>query len=461
MERPVGVAAQQDQGDGRRVTSVRRSAAARVAVVCVVCAAVAAACASPGSPPGGPVDRAAPRILKVDPESGSINVKAKSVTVRFNEVVSERPRAGSDLSAIVVLSPSDGNARVDWRRDAITVRPRKAFRANTAYSLTVMPGLSDLSGNSTTRERTFVFSTGASIPHGVLRGAVFDWITLKPANGALIDARVGNDTTFRWIARADSTGRFTLPFLPAGAYLLRTIVDANSNGKLEPRELWDSVTVGITDSLRVDLYAFGHDTLGARIVGVDVKDSLTLRLTFDRPLALLPQITAPQIEVRRADSSRVSVVSVYRAAVFDSVARMREVASKDSALRADTSAAGKAARARADTARAMAERDSIERERVEARRAARDTVKRVPPPVPTRQAITAEYVAVLSAPIDPGSYRILTRDVISASLVKRTSERTFTRAKPAEKKGENDKKPAAPATPAKPAAPPPIKPPAR
>ncbi len=434
--------------------------AARCAVACAL--AYVAACASPGAPPGGPPDRTAPVIVKVTPDSGATGVKAKGVTVQFNEVVSERPRGGADLSAIVVLSPSDGPARIDWHRDAITVRPRKALHANTAYALTVMPGLSDLTGNATTRGRTFVFSTGAVIPRGRIQGAVFDWLTVRPASGALIDARIGTDTTFRWIARADSMGRYTLPFLPPGAYVLRAHLDANSNGKIEPRELWDSLTVSVVDSARIDLYAFVHDTLGARIVGVDVKDSLTLRLTFDRPLANDAVLQPTQVDVRRADSSRVNVRFIGRAAQYDSLNRARDAASRDSALRADTSVAGQRARARADSMKVVAQRDSIERLRVEARRAARDTVPRVLPPVATRVPLTSEFVAVLESPLPPGNYRITTRDVMSASRLVRTSERTFSRAKPVEKKKDDAAAPkgAAPPTgaPGKAGATPPVKP---
>ncbi|MDP1889509.1 MAG: Ig-like domain-containing protein [Gemmatimonadaceae bacterium] len=427
---------------------------ARVTLAAAAAAAAGAlSCASPGAPPGGPVDRLAPVIETVTPDSGALNVKDRAVTVRFDEVISERSRGG-DLRNVVVLSPSDGAARVQWRRDAITVRPRKGFRENTAYSLTIMPGLSDLSGNPTTKARTYVFSTGASIPDGVVRGAVFDWTTLRPAGGALIDARIGSDTMFRWIARTDSTGRYTLPLLPAGSYTIRAMLDANANGRLEPRELWDSVTVGVADSLRLDLYAFAHDTLGARVVGADVRDSVTLRFSFDRPLALEPVLTADQVEIRRADSSRVSIRAVARAAAYDSLARTRAAAAKDSALRADTSAAGRAARARTDSMAVIAVRDSIERARVEARRAARDTTTTLEFPLPARAMITGDFVAVLDEPLPPGTYRITVRDAVSASRVTRSSERTFTRAKPAEKKGEPEAPPVGDAKAKAPAAPP-------
>lgn len=406
-----------------------------------VAAASVAACASPGAPPGGPVDKTPPVIVKVTPDSGTTNSKAKAVTITFSEVVSERPRGAEDLSGVVVLSPSDGPARVQWQRDRITVRPRKDFRPNTAYSVTVMPGLTDLSGNATRRERVIVFSTGAAIPKGIVRGAVFDWTTNKPAGGALIDAQVGKDTTFKWIARADSVGRFTVPFLPSGTYTFHAHIDANRNGKLDPRELWDSVAVTVADSSRVDFYAFVHDTLGARIVGVDVKDSVTLRLTFDRPLSPDVTLQPSQVEIQRPDSSRIEVRSLQRAAIYDSLARVREAAAKDSAMRADTSKTGRALLARNDSMKAMQQRDSIERARQEARRAVRDTIPKLIPPVPTRTVLVSDLIAVLAEPLVPATYRIVTHDVISVSRVKRTSERTFTRSKPVEKKPPEAAKP--------------------
>jgi len=429
------------------VNSYRRPFAA-----VALASALATACASPGAPPGGPEDHTAPIILKVTPDSGATNVRSKNVTVTFNKVVSERPRTGSDLGAVMLLSPSDGEAKVDWHRTAVSVRPRKGFRPNTAYALTIVPGVTDLRGNVMTRARTFAFSTGASIPHGVVRGAVFDWTTVRPAANALIDATVGGDTTLRWITKADSAGRYTLPYLPAGKYRVRTIIDANQNGRLEPRELWDSVTVDVADSVRLDLYAFTHDTLGARIIGVDVKDSVTMRLTFDRPLALDADFSPGQVQLRRADSSLVRIRSIARAAAFDSLARERADATRDSAMRADTTAAGRRALAQRDSARVIAQRDSIERARLEARRAARDTVKRVKPPEPGRVAITGEFIALLEEPLAPGEYRLTARNVLSASRVRRTSERTFSRAKPAVKKpaaaDSAGKKPPGAATPA-------------
>ena len=90
-----------------------------------------AACASAGLPPGGPPDDIAPAIVRVRPESGAVNVKASSVIIYLDEVVSERPggatdgtaagAAASGLGAIVIVSPTDGRERVTWRRTAIEI----------------------------------------------------------------------------------------------------------------------------------------------------------------------------------------------------------------------------------------------------------------------------------------------------------------------------------------------------
>ncbi|MEA2766434.1 MAG: hypothetical protein QOK07_2838, partial [Gemmatimonadaceae bacterium] len=40
------------------------------------------ACASPGMPPGGPPDVAAPQIVKIIPDSGTVGVSPKEVIFR-------------------------------------------------------------------------------------------------------------------------------------------------------------------------------------------------------------------------------------------------------------------------------------------------------------------------------------------------------------------------------------------
>ena len=56
---------------------------------------------------------------------------------------------------------------------------------------------------------------------------------------------------------------------------------------VDARELFDTITVTLTDSLRRELLAAVRDTLGVGIATAELRDSVTLRLALDRPLDTL------------------------------------------------------------------------------------------------------------------------------------------------------------------------------
>lgn len=390
-------------------------------------------CASQGLPPGGPPDTAAPKLVAVLPESGSVSVTPRVVEFRFDEVVSERPRGAPSLEQLVVISPSTGKTQVDWGRNRIVVRPGTGWKPNTAYTVTVLPGLSDLRANSATRGFRTIFSTGATIPSSALRGVAFDWMAGRAAPGARIEATTGGDTLLKWSIAADSSGRYSLTSLPPGQFLVRAYVDANNNGALDSREAWDSATVTISDSARTDFYAFPHDTLGARMSEVTIADSLTLRLRFDRGLRpVFPLEGATFRVVRGRDSTEIPIARAGPAAAFDSLAREAAKAREDSVARADTSAAGRARRAREDSLRLRRQTDSIAAAQQASLRAARDTVTKELPPVMQRAVPPTEFVVVLQQPLPLDSpVRVFAQNVMSISGRRASSDRQVTRRRPA------------------------------
>ncbi|MBX9927806.1 MAG: Ig-like domain-containing protein [Gemmatimonadaceae bacterium] len=398
------------------------------ALGCVVLALVA--CARPGAPPGGIEETDPPALVEVRPESGAVNVRPSEVRFAFDEVVNERPRLGGNtLDALVVLSPSDGAPRVSWEREAITVRPRRGWRPNTAYTVTILPGLADLGGAVRDSAVTTRFTTGGPFPSGVVRGAVFEWTTLRPSARARIEATVGSDTTWRWIARVDSTGRYELPLLPAGAYRLRGFIDENGDGLLDRRELWDSTTVQVSDSARVDLYAFVHDTLGPRIATVTVRDSLHLRVQFDRAIALGVAVDSSSFTLQRADSTKIAITRALASAEWDSVSARRRRAIEDSTRKADTTTATRLRRARDDSARLVAQRDSVAREQLAgATRGTRGPkAPVVPPPTPTRAAPQTDFVLELAEPLASAkAYRVRAVPLLGLTGYSRASDRVFT-----------------------------------
>lgn len=268
------------------------------------------ACASPGMPPGGPPDVAAPQLVAVAPDTGRTGTKPKEVIFRFDEVVAERPPGVTTLADLFLISPRDGTPDVSWHREEIAVRPRRGWRPNTTYTVTMLRGLADLRGNVRNTGASTFFSTGPSIPRTHVTGRVFDWVAGTPAAGSLVEALVPPDTTHAYVAVADSSGQFSLEHLAAGRYMVRAFVDRNRNRGIDPGESWDSVTVDLTDSTATELLVFAHDSLPPRIRDVAAIDSLTLRVTFDKPVDPQQSLTSANFIVIGPDSATVPIAGV-------------------------------------------------------------------------------------------------------------------------------------------------------
>lgn len=369
---------------------------------------VLVACASAGPPPGGPEDRSPPKLLRVTPDTNAVNFASKEATFYFDETISDRGTDAQDVTNMFLVSPSDGTPRVDYHRSRIDVRPRHGFRPNTAYTITLLPGLTDLRNNTMKAGRTIVFSTGPTISTLRITGTAFDWSAEAPLSKALIEA-VSPDSVV-YIAQADSLGRFAVGPLSPGSYLVRATVDQNSNHRADRGEAFDTVRVSAPQAAPIELLTAARDTLPARIVTATVADSVTLRVVFDRLLDPAQQFPPANFFLAGADSVRIPVTAVRSPHDDAALARARQQAATDSARRAD-SLAGRARpvvplptpSARADSA-----------------------------PRPSRPAPFTTISLLLPRPLAPNTtYRVRVTTVKALSGRETGSERTFTTPKPA------------------------------
>ena len=400
---------------------------------------VLAGCAQTGVPPGGPPDTAPPRVVRVTPDTNAVNVRGNAISFEFDEVVSERPRGVPGLADLFIVSPSTGPSGVSWRRTRVEVSPRGGLKPNTTYTVRMLPGMVDLDSNVDSTGLTLVFSTGPALAGGRIAGRVFDWVAGRPAPRAVVEAITLPDSA-RYATSADSSGAFVIAHMPPGQFLLRGMVDENRNGIVDGRELFDTMTVTLVDSLRRDLLAAVRDSMGVGIASADLRDSLTLRVTLDRPLDTL-FVPAPRVfSIKAADSSVVPFDTVLTQADVDRgiADSIRTRAVQDSARRAfvaDSTRAADSARAAAaaPVPAAPPPRPTGRRPGASTRpppAAPRDTSSRIVPKPSARVPATVLYVK-FRQPLKPAtSYRITAENLRSVTGATRTSSRVFTTPRP-------------------------------
>jgi hypothetical protein len=419
------------------------------------------ACASAGQPPGGPEDHDPPVILSVKPDSGQLNVRPGQIDFQFDEVVAQAALGATDLSKLFLVSPRNGDPDVSWHRQRITIKLHGQFRTNTAYVVTMFPGLADLRGNVRKEGATIIFSTGPTIPRFGITGVVFDWAAQHTVPNAYIEAMLRSDTTFKFVGVSDTTGHFEIGPLDTGTYLVRGLIDQNSNHQIDRNEKWDSTVAHVTDVRpAIELDAIERDSTPALLTNVNVDDSVTIHVSFDKYLDPALPLQPALIEVRSADSTRLQVDRVQWAAGFDAAKRIVDSTHKADSLRRVDSLA----RAR-DTTRGRGGQPPAAPAAAAPRPPAGIGVPgaRPPPPPAKPKALAPDKVVVVtlspSTPLVPGrSYRITTRGF--RNLVGHAAEQTRTFQPPLPKPPPKDTTRARPDSTRPPAGrPPPSKPP--
>jgi hypothetical protein len=301
-------------------------------------------CAKILPPPGGPPDVAPPQLIAVRPDSlQQIPRFSGEVEFRFDEVISEggSPSQGAgtgDLERLIILSPTTRVPEVHWRRNRITVKPSEGWKPNRVYRVELLPGVTDLRRNRSTKGKILTFTTGAPLPDRTLQGLVVDWSTNRPAQQALVEALLLPDS-LPYHGLTDSTGRFSFGPLPTGDYLVKGVIDQNHDFQPGPREAFDSIRVLAKDTTgRVgELWTFVHDTAPARIRTITVADSVSARVEFSQFLDPRQQPAPTSVTLRSLpDSAVVTVTSLLPKPVDDSL-HARTPAARDSTRR-DTTA---------------------------------------------------------------------------------------------------------------------------
>ncbi|HST07352.1 MAG TPA: hypothetical protein VLJ83_04235, partial [Gemmatimonadaceae bacterium] len=206
-----------------------------------------------------------------------------------------------------------------------------------------------------------------------------------------------------YVALVDTTGRFAIEHLPPGRYVVRAYLDRNRNLGIDPSEPWDSVSISLTDSVHNDLFLFVHDTVPPRIKDIRGVDSVTLQISFDKPIDPTQTLGVSNFAVVAPDSTRVPILSA-------------------GPLTADTTAVKRPPVPAARPATPLGARPAPAR---------RGTVAALPKPVMTRPAPISEVVLKLQHTLTPKiAYRVRATGIRGLLGKTGDSDRAFTPAAP-------------------------------
>ncbi len=253
--------------------------------VLILLVPAAATCAQPESPPGGPEDLVPPVVLETTPDTFAfVEPGVREFHVRFNERISERPRAGQ-LDDAVVISPSIGDVRVRHGRDAIRIESQDGLQPGIVYRVTVLPVINDMFSNSLRDPFDLVLSTGPEFVPNVVAGMVEDRITGQAVPDVRVMARFGegDDTLTHW-NYTGTDGVFSLRYVPAAPFEVLAWQDRDRNAEIgdEPQS---SSTGGefarSPDTVFTILTLIEPDTTPPFLSSVTVQDSVTLHFEFD------------------------------------------------------------------------------------------------------------------------------------------------------------------------------------
>ncbi len=373
-------------------------------------------------PPGGPPDFDPPILLGVTPDSGTVADSLEDHLVfQFDEVVSEQ--SGGGIENLFELYPQTPElieqVDVDWRRNAVAVRPVGGWKPNLVYQVTLLPGVADLRNNRIEESRTVIFSTGGPIPDTRVSGILLDWENGTVGVGALVQAMLLPDS-LTYSTTADSVGEYVLTALPVGTYVLTGAIDANRNRRRERLEPFDTVTVTVDGQSEHVFWAVTQDTTGPQLRSSESLDSITVRLLFNQKLEPGDPSLASFAVWALPDTVPVAVAAAFTAATFDSIVTAERVF-RDSLARLEQDSLA----ALADTLDTPADTGDVAEPAVSVLEIAQDTL----PPSPAelllqqRPALSDRLIIRLAEPMAPEARFLIdatARNVIQAESTSRT-----------------------------------------
>jgi len=201
--------------------------------------AVVHSCANTTAPPsGGLKDTLAPVLVKVSPDSNSINFPREKgkIELKFNEyTVLKDPE-----KQMVISPPQKKRAETKIRGKSIIVEFKERLDSSRTYTVSFGNSIVDNNEGNIFPQYRYAFSTGSSIDSMLATGSVADAATLLPIPGVTIAFYENHEDSVLYnslpdaVAKSDKWGYFMLTNIKPVKYRVIAFADGNGNNIYNP-----------------------------------------------------------------------------------------------------------------------------------------------------------------------------------------------------------------------------------
>lgn len=244
------------------------------AFVIVIIAYLLGSCANTTTPPmGGAKDTIPPSLIKVFPDSGSVNypLKGGQIELRFNEyVVLKEPQ-----KSIFLSPPLNKRVEAKIKGKSILITFPSQLDSGVTYTLNFGKSIVDNNEGNQFSSYVYPFSTGSYLDSMMCSGTIFNAATLLPKEDISVafykdisDSVLYNKFPSAF-SKSDKFGYFVVRNLDPGPYKVYAFNDINSNNKYDP----ENEEVAFLDSLFIPGVVLRKNR--SELIHVDEKDTLT------------------------------------------------------------------------------------------------------------------------------------------------------------------------------------------
>jgi hypothetical protein len=189
---------------------------------------------------GGPKDEDPPKLLSINPQNESLNIKPKTIELEFDEYIKvENP----NKQIIITPRIKKEEMEVTAIKNRVVLKLNQDLEDSTTYVFNFQKTIKDITENNVPENLRLVFSTGPTIDSLSLSGNV-SYIFPQRTNimkDVLIGLYTLEDTTDilsappYYIGQADTVGNFKITNIKAGEFLAYAWHDSNNSLKAEEK----------------------------------------------------------------------------------------------------------------------------------------------------------------------------------------------------------------------------------